>query len=52
MLKTYPLNLYNTSFTPEGDWFIFEGETGKTIRRGFRNRMAAINFILYNNGDF
>lgn len=34
----------NISFTPEGDWFVFD-EDGKTIKRGFKTKDQAAMWI-------
>ena len=34
----------SVSFTPAGDWFIFD-EAGRTLRRGFRTKPAALAWI-------
>lgn len=33
--------MFAISFTPRGDWFVFDSQTGKTLRRGFPNKSAA-----------
>jgi len=35
----------NCSFAPDGSWFVFCEETGKTIRKGFKTKQRAIGFI-------
>jgi hypothetical protein len=32
-------------FTHQGDWFVFDGDTGATLNRGFRTKMQATNWI-------
>lgn len=32
------------SFTPEGDWFVFD-EDGKTVNRDFKTRDAAYTWV-------
>ena len=34
----------SVSFTPSGDWFIFDDD-GRTLRRGFRTKPAALAWI-------
>jgi hypothetical protein len=34
-----------TNFTPDGDWFVFNPETGATIRRGLRSKLNAKRWI-------
>jgi len=33
------------SFTPNGDWFVFSTNTGKTIRTGFRTKQLAVSWL-------
>ena len=33
------------SFTPKGEWFVFDSETGQTIKRGFPTKARAVGFI-------
>lgn len=32
------------SFTPEGDWFVFDN-TGRTLKRGFKTKPQAMRWI-------
>jgi hypothetical protein len=34
----------SVSFTPRGDWFIFD-EAGRTLKRGFRAKADALTWI-------
>lgn len=36
----------NTSFTPAGTWFVFDAETGATLKTGLRDKTAAIYWIV------
>lgn len=36
---------YNYSFTPQGDYFIFEMESGRTIQKGIPDPKTARTFI-------
>lgn len=33
------------SFTPSGEWFVFDEDTGQTIKRGFKTKQRAVAFI-------
>ena len=33
------------SFTPDGDWFVFNEATGATIERGFKTKTQAVTWI-------
>lgn len=35
----------NCSFTPAGDWFVFDEATGAALKAGFRSKAAAITWI-------
>jgi hypothetical protein len=34
------------SFTPQGDWFVFDTETSKTLQRGFKSKVHAVNWMI------
>lgn len=36
----------NCSFTPDGDWFVFRERDGVTLIRNFKNKKAAISWML------
>lgn len=36
--------MMDASFTPSGDWFVFD-QTGATIRRGFKTKRMALVWI-------
>lgn len=33
------------SFTPQGDWFVFDENTGQTLKRGFTTKTKAVTWI-------
>jgi hypothetical protein len=35
----------SVSFTPAGDWFVFDDD-GRTLKRGFRTKPAALAWIV------
>ena len=36
----------NCSFTPQGDWFVFDEDTDATLTRGFNTKAQAIGWIV------
>lgn len=42
---TEPSDAMNVSFTPRGDFFIFDDD-GKTIKRGFRTKAEAVLWLV------
>ena len=34
------------SFTPDGDWFVFDDTSGETLHRGFKSKAQAISWIV------
>jgi hypothetical protein len=36
----------NISFTPEHDWFVFNTNTGETIKGGFKSKSAAVSWVF------
>lgn len=35
----------NCSFTPAGDWFVFDEDTGHTLKRWLRTKAEAITWM-------
>lgn len=35
----------HASFTPAGDWFVFDAASGRTLQRGFRSKGQAQRWI-------
>lgn len=38
----------NCSFTPEGDWFVFDEASSRTLKRGFKTKFFAVQWIRLN----